>query len=394
MPQMSRCPLIGVSCSKPVVVEDKTFFLAEAQKPEANRERRWLAIGEALGAGFKVRSALNEKGINAFTCKICEMIQGSAYGLADITDNNPNVLFVLGVMVALGKPTVILKRKGQEDLSLNLPSDLNAIEVIPFAEYIDIIQPLRAAATKMPLVVVASTPLDTLRDVDSNLAKELQKHVDQVVKQFQENMKDAQLDSTSSTDSKASIPAELTAKLQKQEDMLKRFDVLGFTPDANTIFLRSNLYYDQKKYDEARAAYNWFLELSPDSPDALNNRANTYDELEMYDEALADCNHSLRLRPDDPGTLNNRGNIYGNLKRYEEVLADYNHSLKLQPDDPETMYNLACFFSIQGNVPDSLRWLEKVVATRDKKYRETAKTDTDFDNIRSEPRFKKLLESA
>ena len=92
MGQIIRCPLIGVPCSKPITLQDKSFFLAEAEKPEDDRRRRMKAINEAIGDGYKIRSALEEKGINAFTCKICEMIQTCAYGMADITLRNPNVL--------------------------------------------------------------------------------------------------------------------------------------------------------------------------------------------------------------------------------------------------------------------------------------------------------------
>ena len=112
-------------------VHNKTFFLAEAEKPEDDREQRTKAISEAIVNGYKVRSALEEKGINTFTCKICEMIQSCAYGIADITQNNANVLAELGMMLALGKPTVIVLKRGQEQ-ELKLPSDLNAIELVPF----------------------------------------------------------------------------------------------------------------------------------------------------------------------------------------------------------------------------------------------------------------------
>ncbi|GAI75547.1 unnamed protein product, partial [marine sediment metagenome] len=34
MGQIMRCPLIGVPCSKPITIQEKTFFLAEAEEPE------------------------------------------------------------------------------------------------------------------------------------------------------------------------------------------------------------------------------------------------------------------------------------------------------------------------------------------------------------------------
>jgi len=111
MGQIIRCPLTETPCLRSISVEEKSFFLAETEKPENDRTLRKIAITEALGDQYQLKSALDEKGINAFTCKICEMIQTCAYGIADVTKNNPNVMFELGIMIALGKPTIILKKE-------------------------------------------------------------------------------------------------------------------------------------------------------------------------------------------------------------------------------------------------------------------------------------------
>ncbi|GAI76511.1 unnamed protein product, partial [marine sediment metagenome] len=158
MGQIIRCPLIGVPCSKAITIQEKTFFLAEAEEPEYDRQHRKQAIKEAITNEYTIRSALDEKGINAFTCKICEMIQTCAYGIADITQDNANVLLELGMMLALGKPTIILMKKGQEQ-QLKLPSDVIAIEVIPFEEYLDIIGQLREIVQKLPPPISPPSPI-------------------------------------------------------------------------------------------------------------------------------------------------------------------------------------------------------------------------------------------
>src|SRR3989338_5734463 len=139
---ISRGPFIGgIPCVMTITIEEKSFFLAEAAKPEKARKLRRSAIELAFGDDYDVKSALDEKGINAFVCKICEMIQTCAYGIADITGNNANVLFELGMMIGLGKPTIILKKRNKKG-GLSLPSDLKALEVVPFNEYKDVIVPL------------------------------------------------------------------------------------------------------------------------------------------------------------------------------------------------------------------------------------------------------------
>jgi len=391
MGQIVRCPLVGAPCSKPILIEEKTFFLAEAEEPEDVRKRRIKAISEAIADKFKIRSALDEKGINSFTCKICEMIQICSYGIADITDNNPNVLFELGIMIALGKPTIILKRRRQK-MKLILPSDLNAIEIILFTEYIDIIDPLRKVIVKLPSPEPLPSPLEDIEKIKPQIAQELKNIGGDIVKEFRESLQQAKLDTISLREEKIEIPAKLSETIRNLEKKLDDMVKLGFVTDDRTAFLRGNYYHNQGKYNDALASYNWYLELRPDDPIILNNRGSAYHELGKYKQALADFNRSLELRPDDPVTLNNRGTTYSKLGKYKQALADFNRSLELRPDDHRIIYNLACLFSLQRKANEALAYLRKAIE-KNKKYREMAKTDKDFDNIRGGPRFKKLIES-
>lgn len=179
------------------------------------------------------------------------------------------------------------------------------------------------------------------------------------------------------------------------------------------------------RYDEALADFNRALELEPDDPEVFNNRGVTYDHLERYEEALSDYGRALKLKPDYPATLFNRGATYSSLGRYEAALADYtralelrpdflealdnrgvtymelgcydeaiadfNRSLQLEHDAPHALYNMACLFSIQRKPDDAIPYLEKAIAL-DGKYREQAATDSDFESIRYDTRFRRLIE--
>ena len=167
---------------------------------------------------------------------------------------------------------------------------------------------------------------------------------------------------------------------------------LELRPDEpTTLTNRGNAYCELGRYDEALADLNRSLELKPDDPATLNNRGSTYERLGRYNEAFADFNRSLEIRPDYANTLHNRGTIYSKLEKYDEALADLNRSLEFEPDNPSTLYNLACLFSLWRKIDDALNHLEKAIAI-DGEYREKAKTDKDFDNIKDDPRFKRLFE--
>jgi tetratricopeptide (TPR) repeat protein len=444
-----------------VIIEERSFFLAEAEEPQDERQWRQEALTTVLEREhqFKIRSALDESDINAFTCKICTMIQTCAYGIADITDSNPNVLLEVGMMIALGKPTIILVKRGQEE-KLKLPSDIIDKEVIPFQDYTEIMPKLRKMLESLPPPISPPSPIEDLEKIQPRFAEELQRIEANIVKEFKSSIEEAKLDTISVGEERKAMPPELSKRLMRLEEKLEDLRGLGFVTNSKTAFLRGNYYYNQGKYNEALADYNRSLELSPDDPNTLVNRSATYGHLERYEaalvdlnrslelrsddpsaltnrglayyhleryeEALADLNRSLELKPDDPGTLANRGITYGKLRRheealadlnrslelrsddpntlnnrsvtyirlnrYEEALADLNRSLELKPDDPNTSYNLACLFSRRRKTDDALSYLEKAIKG-DEKYREDAKTDEDFDNIRDDLRFKKLIES-
>ncbi len=353
MGQIIRCPLVGTPCMRPITVQEKTFFLAEAEEPDYDKQHRSKAINEAIADGYRIRSALEERGINAFTCKICEMIQTCAYGIVDISQNNANVFMELGVMLALGKPTIILAKKGQEK-QLKLPSDVTAIEIIPFEEYLDIIDQLREVVRNLPPPISLSNPIDDIEKIQPQFAEELRKAGADIVREFKESIQEAKLDTLSFKEETRVLPPELDERLRSLEMKLEDMARLGFVTDAETVSMRAHYFYNRGKYEEVLAILNWFLELEPDDPIVLNNRGVTYDMLERYEEAFADYDRSLELRPDHPDILNNRGIASRNLGRHEEALVDYNRSLELRPDHPDTIMNRGVAYKHMGRYKEAL----------------------------------------
>ena len=67
------------------------------------------------------------------------------------------------------------------------------------------------------------------------------------------------------------------------------------------------------------------------------------------------------------------------IEIFERTLAAY-------PGNSNVLYNLACFESLAGRADDALEHLGEAVAA-DPRTREWARTDSDFDVIRGDPRF-------
>lgn len=81
---------------------------------------------------------------------------------------------------------------------------------------------------------------------------------------------------------------------------------------------------------------------------------------------------------------------YFATKEYDKAMEVLAKALEEYPDDATLLYNLACAESMAGQTGDAFEHLRQSVE-REERFRELARTDTDFDPIRAEPEFQRLL---
>jgi quercetin dioxygenase-like cupin family protein len=81
----------------------------------------------------------------------------------------------------------------------------------------------------------------------------------------------------------------------------------------------------------------------------------------------------------------------GELDRARKLMADL---LEQHPDAWQGFFNAACLEARLGNQDLALEHFERALELEPEKAREFAKTDSDFDSIRDDPRFVELLETS
>jgi predicted HTH domain antitoxin len=64
----------------------------------------------------------------------------------------------------------------------------------------------------------------------------------------------------------------------------------------------------------------------------------------------------------------------------------------MKPNNNEYFYKKACAYALQGNVEQAIENLQQAIKLSPEKYREMAKTDSDFEIIRDSERFQALLQ--
>lgn len=77
-------------------------------------------------------------------------------------------------------------------------------------------------------------------------------------------------------------------------------------------------------------------------------------------------------------------------KEYEQGLAILESTLVDYPDNPLLLYNIACCESLLGRKDEALEHLRLAIAGHEG-FVETARDDSDFDPVREDPRFEKLV---
>jgi len=74
------------------------------------------------------------------------------------------------------------------------------------------------------------------------------------------------------------------------------------------------------------------------------------------------------------------------LDRVDLAIAALESGLAVFPGLPVLHYNLACYHSLAGNVPAAIDHLQKAIELDDT-FRDLTGSESDFDSIRSDPRF-------
>jgi tetratricopeptide (TPR) repeat protein len=181
--------------------------------------------------------------------------------------------------------------------------------------------------------------------------------------------------------------------LGRLEEAITSYDqALKIQPDLQEAWYnRGYVLRNLGRLEEAIASYDQALKIQPDYHQAWYNRGYVLRNLGRLEEAITSYDQALKIQPDYYQAWYNRGYVLGNLGRLEEAITSYDQALKIKPDDTTTFYNKACCYALQGNVEQAIENLQQAINLNPDKYREMAKTDSDFDSIREDERFQSLL---
>lgn len=120
------------------------------------------------------------------------------------------------------------------------------------------------------------------------------------------------------------------------------------------------------------------------------NRGHESFNNENYELAISYYSSVINAEPNNLEVYFGRGNAYYYLENYEKALLDYKKVIVIEPNNADINFNIACVSSLLGKKDDAIKSLSNAIKYNNE-YKENAKTNNDFNNIKNEAKFKELI---
>ncbi|MEO8193449.1 MAG: protein kinase [Gemmatimonadales bacterium] len=153
----------------------------------------------------------------------------------------------------------------------------------------------------------------------------------------------------------------------------------------------------QGKHEKAAKMFERAAELRPEDyvvPGMLGgvyaSLGRTADAQRGYQRQLAAASKRLELNPDDPRALYMGGIALSRLGEGTRARDWATQALAINSGDATVLYNVACIYSVSGDVEEAINLLERSVAAGFGHWN-WIEHDSDFESLHGHPRFQALL---
>ena len=143
--------------------------------------------------------------------------------------------------------------------------------------------------------------------------------------------------------------------------------------------------------DNAIRSFDLALTMDPNYVDALIKKGYCHFLKEEFNIAHVCYDKALEIDPNNAEAWNLKGLAFYEEKHYEKALECVEKAIDVDPNNGMAWYNRACYLSLLNRKDDALNALKRAIEI-DIDYAKKAVKDRDFDNIKGDIVFKRIIE--
>lgn len=110
-----------------------------------------------------------------------------------------------------------------------------------------------------------------------------------------------------------------------------------------------------------------------------------------HDRALAAFCQAHEQKPTDLVALMGMAWCFKRVDQLPRAIEAMKQAYQFHKEVPVVLYNMSCYYALAGDKDNALSWLGRSLRM-DRKFLDLIPTETDFDSLRDDPDFVRLLE--
>ena len=140
---------------------------------------------------------------------------------------------------------------------------------------------------------------------------------------------------------------------------------------------------------DALVFYNKVLEIDPKHITALLKKGNILGKLGRFNHAIF-CYDKVLIQEENLLALLNKGLAHHFIGQYKIAIDCFDKVLDAKPKNTTALYNKASSLTKSGKIQDGIKILSEVIKL-DSSFKNKAKSDIDFQEIRKLNEFKEII---
>ena len=141
---------------------------------------------------------------------------------------------------------------------------------------------------------------------------------------------------------------------------------------------------------EALSFYQKILDQNPTHLESLLKKGNIFGRFGRFDDAIICYDDVLLQEKENLLALLNKGLCHHNIEQYGLAITCFNLVLKIKPQNKTALYNKSSSIMKSGKIKEGLEILSELIKL-DSSYKEQAKYDVDFVDIKLLNEFKEII---